>query len=593
VTTKAPLISILMPCSARPYLMVARSIPSVLAQSYERWELVVVSESQENAAAAQAVDGFGDKRIHYYEMQRPDTGAMNSEQPMHAARAAARNFAESQAGGDIIALLDDDDAFEPGHLAECVAALEETGADLVYGDVHVIDPNTGAMEARDHLPWHETESRQRFLSRDIFAAASVAYLGKWREHPYPESPTLTAGYGKWMAMHHAGAKFTSIEKVQATHYLSPTRVSMPTLPPLPDCLAAVQEISRTRQASNYGPYCRSLEERVAQRLGTEHVVAAASGDTALGMAMRLVAERDQSRDEVIVPSYTFASTVNAVLRAGLKPVFCDVEPVSLCATVETMRACASSATVAILPVHTHGIPCDMPALEKLAAELDVLLVSDAAAGLGATIGNRPVGSFGDIEMFSLSATKVLTAGEGGLLACRDESLADALRELGRYGLGDHYNMAHAAGYNGRLPEFSAAVALASLPHLDRWLVLRRRSAALYRQALEGSGLVMIRPAAATFEPTWKDVPFLVPTAAICTRLQHRLAGYGIETRPYYRPLHRMPPLAGHARGDLRVTDDIADRVLCLPVTNEIPDDTVRFVAATAAYELASALTAER
>ena len=580
------LVSILMPCYARPHWMLTRSIPSALAQTYPDWELIVVSDGLDNADVRAVVDGFGDERIRYFEIPRPNYTAMTAEQLWHAAGAAARNYAESHARGDIIALLDDDDAFEPHHLQDCVDALAADSADLVYGNVHVYDPNVGYLTGKDYYPWRDKESRERFVRQNVIRTPSVAYTARWRSIPYPEDGQVAADFGKWLAMHEAGAVFTSIDRPQATHYLSPTRVSMPSLPPLDDVLAAVTSIHRTRWLSNSGPYCRELEQRTAERLDVDNIVACSSGDTALGMAMQLVAERaDGGRDEVIVPSYTFPATVNAVIRAGLTPVFCDVDPVSWCATVDTVRAAVTDRTAAIFPVHTHGIPCDMPGLEALADQTGALLISDAAAALGATIGGRPVGGFGHIEVFRLSRTKVLTAGEGGLLACRDGELAEALRELGRYGLGPDYESTHAGGSNGRMPEFAAALALAAMPMLDHWLTWRAHAAEGYRKALAGTALTMPAPTDTDHVATWKDVPFLTPSPAVNRALQQRLAGYRIESRPYYRALHHMRPFAGFTRAPLPVTDELIDKVVCLPITNEIPDATVQAVAEVVAFEL--------
>lgn len=581
-----PLVSILMPCYARPHWMLTRSIPSVLAQTYSNWELVVVSDGQDNADVRAAVDSFGDDRIRYFEIPRPDYTAMTAAQLWHAAGAAARNQAEAFASGDVIALLDDDDSFEPHHLRDCVDALAATGADLVYGNVHVYDPNVGYQTGKDYYPWRDKESRERFVRQNVIRTPSIAYMAKWRSIPYPEDGQIAADFGKWLAMHQAGAVFISLDRPQATHYLSPTRVSMPSLPPLDEVVSSVTEIHRTRCLSNSGPNCRELERQTAERLGVDDIVACSSGDTALGMAMQLVAERaTDGRDEVIVPSYTFPSTVNAVIRAGLTPVFCDVDPVSWCASADTVRAVLTDRTAAIFPVHTHGIPCDMPALEALADQTDTLLVSDAAAALGATIDGRPVGGFGHIEVFSLSSTKVLTAGEGGLLACRDGELAETLRELGRYGLGPDYKSTHAGGSNGRMPEFAAALALAALPMLDHWLAWRAHAADGYRKALDGTVLTMPAPTDPGQVATWKDVPFLTPSPAVNEALQQRLAGYRIESRPYYRALHRMRPFVGLTRVPLPVTDALADKVICLPITNEIPDATVQTVAETVAFEL--------
>ncbi|MDQ3761802.1 MAG: DegT/DnrJ/EryC1/StrS family aminotransferase [Actinomycetota bacterium] len=569
--------------------MARRSIPSVLAQTYQNWELVVVSDGLHNVAVARAVQEFGDHRIHYHEICRPDYSGLDARARWFVAGAAARNRAEELAQGDLIALLDDDDEFFPNHLFDCVNALDETGADLCYGRVVLADANLGRHQS-DYLDWSESETRRLFVEENVIYTPSVVYSAAWRHIPYPDDGAVAADHGKWLAMRDAGARFTSVPAPQGIYHgdalTGQIRISTPSLPPTSDLCAAVERIAETRYVSNYGPHCRELERSLAEYLDTAAVVAVASGDTALGMAMTVIRERRPGRNEVIVPSYTFPSTVNAILRAGLTPIFCDVDPLSLGVTVNTVAKLIGSSTAAVVPVHSHGIPCDMPGLERLCEAHGLMLVSDAAAALGGRIGERRVGSFGDMEVFSFSATKVLTCGEGGAIACRDADVEQQLRKLGRYGLGEHYECHYPAGVNGRLSEFAAAVGLAGLEYLDFWLARRTDSAGLYAKLLaDDERLRLIAPSDNAVAPTWKDISVLTPSVSTTKRLAARLADYRIETRPYYRPLHRMRAYADVPCDDLVVTDSVADRLLSLPISNEIPDSTVQFVSEVLLAEL--------
>lgn len=583
------MVSILMPCHNRPYLMARRSIPSVLAQAYPHWELVVVSDGLDNTPVREAVAAFGNPRIRYAEIERPDYSGLIDRQRWFIAGAAARNRAEELARGEIIALLDDDDEFLPNHLRDCVDALTSTGADLCYGRVVLADPNLGHHQTDFHH-WDEPETRRLFVEENVIYTPSVAYHASWRYIPYPQDGVVAADHGKWLAMREAGARFTSIERTQAIYHGDGTtgrvRISVPSLPPTEQLRSAVDRIAESRHVSNGGTYCQQLESALAEYLGAAEVVAVSSGDTALGMAMTVIRANRPGRTEVVVPSYTFPSTVNAILRAGLTPVFCDVDPGSLGVTVDTVAARIGPNTAAVVPVHSHGIPCDMPALEKLCEEHGLLLVSDAAAALGATIGSRKVGSFGDMEVFSLSATKVLTCGEGGAIACRTPELATSLRVLGRYGLGEGYECVDSGGVNGRLSEFAASVGLTGLPLLDTWLSRRTDTAARYAKLIAvDQRLRLISPRDPGIAPTWKDISVLTPSVEVTARLAQRMADYRIETRPYYRALHRMRAYVDLPRQDLPVTDAIADRLISLPISNEIPDATVQFVAAVLLAEV--------
>jgi dTDP-4-amino-4,6-dideoxygalactose transaminase len=349
----------------------------------------------------------------------------------------------------------------------------------------------------------------------------------------------------------------------------------------------VEEILTTRWTSNGGPFAVGLEGAMADYLGVTQVVGAPSGDTALAMAMHAVRETRPDRDEVVLPSYTFPSTASAVIRAGLRPRFCDVDPSTLCVTPETVVPHLSARTAAVVPVHAHGHPCDMASLSGPAREVGAMLVSDAASALGALWDGRRIGGFGDLEVFSLSSTKVLTAGEGGLLASDDAELASLLRRIGRYGLDEDYR-AVTVGVNGRMAELPAALALASLPSLEGWLANRRVAAERYVALLEAvPGVRIAAPTDARATSAWKDMPLIVESPELTRRLAKRLAADRVQTRPYYRPVHLMPAFAPFAGTDLQVSGRLDGRVLCVPIFNDIVLDDVAFVAACVRDAVAS------
>jgi dTDP-4-amino-4,6-dideoxygalactose transaminase len=364
-------------------------------------------------------------------------------------------------------------------------------------------------------------------------------------------------------------------------------ISRPSLPPPDAFLPLVEEILTTRRTSNGGPFSERLEEAMADYLGVTHVVGAPSGDTALGMAMLAVREMRPDRDEVVLPSYTFPSTASAVIRAGLRPRFCDVDPSTLCVTPETVAPHLSTRTAAVVPVHAHGHPCDMTSLSEPARDVGATVVSDAASALGAEWDGRRIGGFGDLEVFSLSSTKVLTAGEGGFLACDDAELANLLRRIGRYGLDEAYR-AGTIGVNGRMAELPAALALASLPSLEGWVSHRRVAAERYVALVDAvPGVRIPAPTDVRATSAWKDVPLVLETPELTERLAERLAAHRVQTRPYYRPLHLMPAFATFASTDLEVTGRLDERVLCVPIFNDIDIDDVEFVAACVRDEVAS------
>lgn len=578
-----PLVSVVIPSYNRPLLLRTRSIPSVLRQTYRNWEVVVVGDGPETPALSAAVDGFGDRRIRYAEIPRPDYSHLGRVEFWHAAGAAARNHGLSLARGHIIAPLDDDDEFLPNHLADCVTALEQGQADFVYGKVLVRDVET-ARDYEDYFPWQGAATRDMFLNRNIMFHSSVCYAARYRHLRYPEDGSVAADYGLWKSIHQAGARFASLDPPQAVYYgdnLSGTiRVSMPTLPPYAEFEALLRTIYDSHMLSNCGPVVTALETALARYFDVPHAVTAPSGDVALILALRAARLRlPPERCEVVLPGYAHPSLINAVLWNRLEPVLCDVDPDTLCATPDTVMACLGPRTGIIAPLHPHGFPADMPVLHALARREGRLLLSDAAAAMGASLDGRRIGTFGDLEVFSLSGTKALTAGEGGVICCHDDQLAADLRRLGRYGIGAD-SQVEQPGINGKLAEIPAALALAGLPGLDQWLARRRGMEARYRDGFADLRQVrMIRPMRDSAIPACKDSVLILPDAAAAAALARHLAAYRIVTRPYYRPLHRMAAYRQFQRVPLPAIDRIADCTVCLPLYSQIRPELVDFVVA--------------
>ena len=569
----ADLVSILLPCSERPYAVGTRAIPSVLAQTHRDWELIVVSDTENNTRMRDAVARFDDPRISYVEVPRAGDGVRRGSP---TARARALNLGQRLATGAALFLIDEDSEYLPHHLETGLQPLRDGSADLVHGPVTVFDPNTGGDLAVDAAESVRT------------VPASVGYAARWQDVEFGEDADNPED-AKWTAMRDAGARLVELTAPGIVSHgddaTGRVRVSMPSLPETERLHELVDAIAYTRQLSNHGPINAKLESGLAEYIGARHVITAASGDTALGMALIYAASRSDDRDEVVLPSYTFPSTVNCVVRAGLTPVFCDIDPENLCASAATMAPLVTERTLALVPVLAHGAPCEIDGIQTLADECGALLITDAAAALGATVGGRKVGTFGDMEMFSLSSTKVLTAGEGGFLSLHDDDTLARLREIGRYGLDGSFSCV-APGVNGRLAEWSAGLAYAGIERLDGWLVARRRTATHYEQGLADLEHLRVIPHhVADRIGTAKDVVLVVESPALRDELAERLLRNRIETRPYFRPVHVMSPFKHLVRAPLEVTDQLADRMLSLPITNEIPESTTQHVIDVLRFEL--------
>lgn len=574
----APLISVIVNARRGPHLLRSRSIPSVLRQTHESWELVLVGRTGDEWLG-ELVASYRDQRIRAVGTSLPAHSKRSANSGGWAASGAATNRGLDSARGEIVAVLEEGDEFLPRHLTDCVKALHDREADLVYGKVVVRDYETGS-ERDEYHPWGE-ETRAALLGgRSFLFASSVCFSRRFADLRCADDGATPALDGLWRSILAAGGTFTSVDSLQAACERDDggrIRLAMPSLPPLEEFQAAVADLFQSRRLSNSGTWCRKFEAAAAERAGTPFAIATPSADVGLVLVLRSLAARSSSRTRVVLPSYTFPTTANAVLAAGLEPVFCDVDPGSMCIDPEAARSLIEPGTAAILAVHAHGNPADMVALESIASSAGIALLSDAAPAFGATIDGRSVGSFGDVAVFSFSGTKVLTAGEGGMICCADPELAAGLRRLGRYGLGDDY-VCQGVGLNAKLGELPAALAMLGLPRLDGWLARRARAVELLRRGLEGiAGLRLQRPYPGS-RSTWTDFAVTFPSVEVARRVVEVTDAYGIDTRPYYRPLHLMLPFAGCPRGPLEHTDDLADRVVCLPMYNEIHDENVELIA---------------
>jgi perosamine synthetase len=354
---------------------------------------------------------------------------------------------------------------------------------------------------------------------------------------------------------------------------------------------AVLEVLRSGQLS-LGPRLGEFERAFAARVGAPLASAVSSGTAALHLALRAVGVGEG--DEVVTSPFSFVASANAPLYERARPVFADIDPVTLNLDPDAAAAAVGERTRALLPVHIFGYPAAMSAFEQLAQRHDLAIVEDACEALGAVHADGPaVGARGHPAAFGFYANKQLTTGEGGMVTLADPALKeriDSERNQGRapdMGWLDHDRL----GFNYRLSDIACALGSAQLARLDEMLAARARAADLYREALAGiEGLELPCPDSGGDRRGWFVFVVQVPRGVDRDETVRALAAVGVQSKPYLPAIHLMSfyrERFGHREGEFPVCEDVAARSLALPFFPEITEGQI----ARVAEELRSVLAA--
>lgn len=321
-----------------------------------------------------------------------------------------------------------------------------------------------------------------------------------------------------------------------------------------------------------GPEVEGFEREFAAYLGVEHCIGVANGTEALTIALRALGVG--SGDEVVLPSFTFYATAEAVVNAGARPVFCDIDPDSFCVTRATVESALSERTKAIVPVHLFGNLAPIEGLRSLGPPV----LEDAAQAAGAAVHERRAGSLGDAATFSFFPSKNLPClGDGGAIVTHDPDVAERARRLRFHGSTDKQTFVD-VGYNSRLDALQAAVLRLLLPELDGWNAARAAAAAAYERHGLGRLVSLPRPTAGA-----RHVYHLyVVRHERADELAAALARAGIGARAYYRrPVHLQPAMAPFdgtpPPGGLGGTDEAARTHLALPMGPDLDEQAIAAV----------------
>ncbi len=333
----------------------------------------------------------------------------------------------------------------------------------------------------------------------------------------------------------------------------------------------MREGNLTNSSFKGGKRVQEFESLLCKFVGSQYAIAINSGTAALHAA--LLALGIGKDDEVLLPSFTFLATANAVVATGAKPVFVDIKRGDYTIDPGDLERKATNRTKAIIPVHLYGHTADMKRMSEIASKQSLHLIEDACQSLGSTYNGKQTGSIGEMGCFSFYASKVLTSGEGGAIVTNSKELADRLRMIRNHGMLEGYDT-RIFGLNLRLTEISAAIAKVQMRKLKKMLQIRRKNAMMLTKLLQDSNMVLPK------ESDGSKYNWYLYTVAVEKRdnIMKKLNSLGIGATVYYRtPVHRTPFYA-NSNVSLPNTEWAAARVLSLPAHPLVTASDIKYIA---------------
>jgi perosamine synthetase len=331
--------------------------------------------------------------------------------------------------------------------------------------------------------------------------------------------------------------------------------------------------------SSNGKYIEQFESNFAEFCCVKHALSCCNGTMALHLA--LMALGIGPGDEIIVPTLTFVATANAVTYCGARPVFVDSESETWNINPSLIEEKITTQTKGIIIVHLYGHPVNMDPVVAIARKHGLFVIEDAAEAHGAKYKGRQVGSLGNIATFSFYGNKILSTGEGGMVVTNDDTLASKIRQIKGQGMDPHYRYWFPmVGYNYRMTNIAAAIGLAQLEKADWHITRRRQIAAQYAQRLKGLPCITLPPAMPwAYNVYWMSSIILDKQLPISRdTVMAELAEAGVETRPFFYPMHTLPMYRNLAKGQcFPVAESLAAQGINLPSSSAFSEEEVAIV----------------
>lgn len=342
----------------------------------------------------------------------------------------------------------------------------------------------------------------------------------------------------------------------------------------------VKECFDTNWVSSVGKYVDLFEEKFAEYVNTKNAVVTTNGTAAIELALRTLGIGEG--DEVIVSSMTFISPVNAIKYVGAEPVFVDVYRDTYVMDADKIEEMITPKTKAILPVHIYGHPVDMDKVMEIAKKYNLYVIEDATEALGSEYKAKKAGTIGDIGCFSFNGNKLITTGAGGMLVTNNEGLAKKAKYLSTQTKtilenGAFYH--EEIGYNFRMPNILAAMGVAQLEKIEEYVEAKRAHAELYNELLSGVKGITIQVEKEYAKNCFWLNSILIEDEYGITRdeVMKKLKENGIQSRPFFQPVHTMPPYKQCKHGNMSVTNEISEKGINLPSSVDLCNEDIRKV----------------
>lgn len=343
-------------------------------------------------------------------------------------------------------------------------------------------------------------------------------------------------------------------------------VTKPYLPPLEVYNSYLNGIWERHWLTNNGPLVQELEEKLKNYLGVKHVMYVNNGTIALQIAIKALG----MKGEIITTPFSYVATTNSILWEGCTPVFADIKISDCNIDPEKIEPLITKDTIAILATHVYGNPCDVDAIEKIAAKHNLKVVYDAAHAFAAQYQGKQILSYGDIATCSFHATKIFHTIEGGAIITNDDELAKKMTLYRQFGhiADDHYSI----GINGKSSEFHAAMGLCLLPMMDEFIADRKKTSMLYDELLQDLPLRKPEPLAGN-DYNYSYYPVITDNEEKLFSIRDLLQQHEVNTRRYFFPsLNKLPQYTGE---DCEVSESLSLRALALPLFYKMSETDVR------------------